>query len=434
MSTGPRRVLIVSPHFPPANAPDMQRVRMSLPYFREFGWEPHVLAVADTGSAPAEPLLSMTVPDDVNVERVPAVPTAVARLAGIGNIALRGMPWLHRAGARAIARSTIDLVYFSTTMFLSMPLGRVWRRRFGVPYVLDIQDPWLSEYYEQHPDAAPPPKHSLARRLHAVLEPWTMRDVGGIIAVSPDYIRTLQRRYPWIVESMCATIPFAASQTDFDLLASHPQQNRVFTRSAGTINAVSVGRGGDDMRPALRVLFGALKAGLSARASLIERTRVSFVGTDYAPPERARKTVEPIAHEQGLDGRVLEQTTRAPYFEALQLMKDADILIALGSDDPGYSPSKIYPYLLARKPILAVLHERSPLTRLLDGTAALVVTFSEATEASATERLCRELPAFLERLPPVSLTPDLERACSAREMTRRQCQMFDRVAQRAMAA
>ncbi len=44
-----RRVLIVSPHFPPTNAPDHQRVRMSLPYFQENGWEPVVLAVTADG-------------------------------------------------------------------------------------------------------------------------------------------------------------------------------------------------------------------------------------------------------------------------------------------------------------------------------------------------------------------------------------------------
>ena len=62
-----RRVLIVSPHFPPTNAPDMQRVRMSLPHFREFGWDPHVLTVGDAGDTPVDPLLSATVPADVEV-------------------------------------------------------------------------------------------------------------------------------------------------------------------------------------------------------------------------------------------------------------------------------------------------------------------------------------------------------------------------------
>jgi len=40
-----KKFLIVSPHFPPINAPDMQRVRMSLPYYRRCGWDPEVLTV-----------------------------------------------------------------------------------------------------------------------------------------------------------------------------------------------------------------------------------------------------------------------------------------------------------------------------------------------------------------------------------------------------
>ena len=41
------RLLIISPHFPPINAPDMQRVRMSLPHFVDAGWEVVVLTVDD---------------------------------------------------------------------------------------------------------------------------------------------------------------------------------------------------------------------------------------------------------------------------------------------------------------------------------------------------------------------------------------------------
>ena len=40
-----KNVLIISPRFPPLNAADHQRVRMALPYFREYDWEPTVLCV-----------------------------------------------------------------------------------------------------------------------------------------------------------------------------------------------------------------------------------------------------------------------------------------------------------------------------------------------------------------------------------------------------
>jgi hypothetical protein len=424
-------VLIVSPHFPPVNAPDMQRVRMSLPHFREFGWEPLVLAAAPTGAENLDPVLSLSVPADIPVERVNALPSGLTRLLGIGNIALRAMPWLYRTGARLIKRQHIDLVYFSTTMFLSMPLGRIWRQQFGVPYVLDIQDPWLSDYYETHPDAAPPPKYGAARRLHAQLEPWTMKRVGGLIAVSDAYIRTLRRRYPWIAEERCATIPFSGSDTDILLLDSHPQPNPVFARKPAELHAVYVGRGGDDIAPALRILLSAAAAAIRA-TNLGRRLHLHFVGTDYATDGRARKTVEPIAASVDPQLQVHEQTARIPYFQALQVMQDADLLILVGSDDPQYTASKIDPYLLARKPIVAVVHERSSLVPLLRDAGAVVATFGSGDARPSADALAAELSDLFSRLPFQPTLPEAAlRACSARAMTRAQCDVFDRVVEAA---
>ena len=71
--TGRRRVLIISPHFPPVNAPDMQRVRMSLPHYASNGWDPVVLAVLpDDGAAAREPELCATYPPSIRIVRANA--------------------------------------------------------------------------------------------------------------------------------------------------------------------------------------------------------------------------------------------------------------------------------------------------------------------------------------------------------------------------
>jgi len=418
-----RRVMIVSPHFPPVNLPDMQRVRMSLPYFAEFGWEPTVLTVADPGaSAVLDPLLSETVPAAVDIQRVGSLPSWIARKIGFGDAALRAWPWMYRAGGRLIRQKQIDLVYFSTTAFFSMPMGRMWFRRYGAPYVLDIQDPWLSDYYATHPEATPPSKHAFSHRLHGVLEPWTMKDTAGVIAVSQAYIQTLQGRYSWLQGRACATIPFAGSESDFRVLEKRPQANRAFSADDRKLHAVYVGRGGDDMAPGLRILFEGVKRTPSAAA-----LQMHFVGTDYASSERARKTIEPVAALEGLSpDRVREQTTRVPYFEALQLLKDADLLLLIGSDDPQYTASKVYPYLLARKPLVAVVHERSGLVPLLREAASVLVTFGHGGQHEAAAQLAEGLDTlFRNGLKARPLSTRLEMACSAREMTRRQCEVFD---------
>ena len=43
--SGGKNLLIISPYFPPVNAADMQRVRMSLPYFADEGWNVEVVMV-----------------------------------------------------------------------------------------------------------------------------------------------------------------------------------------------------------------------------------------------------------------------------------------------------------------------------------------------------------------------------------------------------
>ena len=63
-----KTILIVSPHFPPINAPDHQRVRMALPFFKECGWEPVVLAVnPEHVEGVRDPLLAQTLPSDLRV-------------------------------------------------------------------------------------------------------------------------------------------------------------------------------------------------------------------------------------------------------------------------------------------------------------------------------------------------------------------------------
>ena len=42
-----------------------------------------------------------------------------------------------------------------------------------------------------------------------------------------------------------------------------------------------------------------------------------------------------------------------------------DALFMPGSDDPAYTASKIYPYLLTRKPLLAIFNAESPALAVL---------------------------------------------------------------------
>ena len=67
---------------------------------------------------------------------------------------------------------------------------------------------------------------------------------------------------------------------------------------------------------------------------------------------------------------VTEYTDRLPYFESLRHLLDADLLFVPGSNDAAYTASKIYPYILAEKPILAIFRDTSSVVEVLERTRA----------------------------------------------------------------
>ncbi len=430
-----RRVLIVSPHFPPINAADHQRVRMSLPYFEEFGWRPTVLAVRpEDVEGTDDPLLSRTLPEGVEIIRTGALPVRWTRRLGLGSLALRALPAFWRAGNRLLARERFDAVYFSTTMFAVMALGSLWRRRFGVPYILDFQDPWIQDYYDQ-PGAPPPPggrwKHGFNQWLARRLEPLAMRDVSEVVTVSPAYVETLRAHYPQLAADQCTVLPFGAPERDFDLLPTLDVRQTVFDPGDGRRHWVYVGRGGLDLTPALRILFTAVAEARARDPQVWSALRMHFIGTSYAPDGRAEKTVEPLAQACGVSDLVEERTARVPYFEAIQLLRQSEVILVVGSDSPAYSASKLYPCLLARRPLLALLHADSPAVAILRRCrAGRVVTFRPGAEVAAADTMQNALQGTLGEAA-AGLPPDFDAAHfvaehSARIVTARQCEVFDR--------
>src|SRR5258707_7456221 len=297
--TKQQNVLIVSLNFPPINATDHLRVRMSLPHLTEFGWRATVLAVSPEHVEGLEdPLLLETVPQTTRVVRTRALPARRTRRFGLGNLALRVSPYLKREGDRLLSSEQFDLVFFSTTAFPVMALGRRWLRRWGVPYVLDFQDPWLSDYFRDRPDTPPGGhfKYGLSQGLARLLEPYTVKKASHIITVSPAYRDSLLQRYSWLSSDRFTVVPFGAAETDFDVLKSLGLQQTVFDPQDGKRHWVYVGAGGTAMTFSIRSFFQALgRARRNGGGGEREKPIIHFIGTDYAAGGCPRKKFPPGA-------------------------------------------------------------------------------------------------------------------------------------------
>jgi hypothetical protein len=427
-----KQLLIISPHFPPINAADHQRVRMMLPWLHEFGWEATVLAVKpDYVEGVQDDCLAKSLPRDLRVVRTDAISASWTRRLGVGGLAYRAGRYLKRSGGELLQRERFDAVFFSTTVFPTMAFGPGWKRKFGVPYVLDIQDPWLSDYYEQHPEQRPPGgrlKYSVAHWRAKRLEPSAVRNAAQIVCVSPAYPKMFQTRYPDLLDERFTTLPFAAAESDFEFLRSGDVRQTAFDPKDGKQHWVYVGRGGADMGLSLNAFFHALNRTFSLQPGLRSSLLVHFIGTAYAPKGRGIKTVEPLAVVAGLGDIVREVTGRIPYFEALKCLVDADALFVPGSDDPGYTASKIYPYVLARKPLLAVFHSESTVVDFLKKTkAGAVVGFQtgETVEVVSKRILATGWLASSNVQHPATDWTAFK-PFTAREMTRKLCEVFDK--------
>lgn len=427
-----KRVLIVSPAFPPMSTPDLQRVRMSLPYYGDFGWDPVVLTVHPKHQEGArEEELAATVPDTVPVHYTGAVSPRLGRWLGLGNLGLRAWLPLFLAGLRLLRREKFDLVFFSTTQFITFPLGRLWRMLCRVPYVIDLQDPWRTDYYER-PGVRRPPggwKYQFARLQARLLEEWSFRRVGAFMSVSAEYLVELRRRYPWFSAVPSQAIGFGASEADLAIARALPLP-RVSSGGPGVIRLVYTGAAGPVTPHAASLLFEALQQARSVHPTVASRLRFEFLGTSYAPEGRAVPALLPLAEQFGVADQVREISHRLGHLACVRIQAEADVLLLLGSSDLAYSPSKIYPYFLAERPILSLVFRNSLLETILrELNCSTMVVFDEsALKADALAALVRYF-AGLASGKPLPIGPRntelFQREFLARSLTEKQVRLFE---------
>lgn len=383
------KVLCVAPRFAPTNAADSHRLRLLLPYLIKQGLEVAVMAVHPIDvPGPQDPELEARLPVGLAVTRVRAWPLAGW---GLNGLAQRSFVPLYSKGCELLASGNFDLVFFSTTEFLLHGLGPLWQTRFGVPFCMDFQDPWVNDYYRDNPDTPPPGgrlKHFIVDKLHRVVERSVVNRCSGFLSVSPAYLPMLERRYgPAVARQPRLVSAFPGEPEEFAARELAQQQ-------AGSSNYKTwryIGRGGADMSKAASAFFMAWSSAIDQGMLAADAVRFEAIGTSYAGKEGAIETILPLAQTAGVGDSVCETPKRVGYVDTLRKLHESDALVVFGSDDPHYTASKIYPYLLAGKPLLAVFHEASsvvPVIRSVGGGTCVVFGEHSTIEETA-EAICR---------------------------------------------
>lgn len=398
-----------------------------LPYLSENGWCAEIVAVDLTclEKPVIDNQLLTTIPSDISVHYVNALDYKWTRKIGLGSLSIRSFYSYYKALIKLLRYNNFDLIFFSTTSFHLFALGPIMKRKFKIPFVLDIQDPWRSDFYLDKPKNERPSKFLLNYYLDKFLEAYSIPKADGIISVSKDYLETFKHRYKCLTQNLL-TVPFSATIHDY----AHTNKELIFTKQHGKVSITYVGRGGHDLGFSISSFFKAIKKIEAIKELNSKNFEISFIGTSYAPKGQGIKTIEPIAVELGITSNVKEQTDRVGYFEAISIIQNADILFIPGSTDPAYTASKIYPYILANKPMIACFHENSSVVDILGRcTKTNVITFnSNSSNLEIAEKLFEELKNIIFNLNTQDWNHNAEamKHYMAPEMTKKICVVWNK--------
>jgi glycosyltransferase involved in cell wall biosynthesis len=245
--------------------------------------------------------------------------------------ALSWLPFAIGAARRLMRQSAVDCVITSSPPD-SVHLAGLALGRERPAWIADLRDGWRFE------PLRPPFPTGFQERLDARLEGRVTRTADGLTAATQPIAADLENR----LGAPAALVP-NAWDPDFEraVEAAAPPElppgkfNFVHT---GTLS----GRWGRDPRPLLR----ALRDLIDERPAIAESVRLVLVG---GMSEEDRRTIAELEV-----GDLVHEAGSLPRAEAIALQRSANALVLVTSSNVGEATGKLFEYLAAGKPILAL--------------------------------------------------------------------------------
>jgi glycosyltransferase involved in cell wall biosynthesis len=374
----------VSPYFPPSGVAGVHRARHLAKHLPSAGWAPIVLCVDETHHEQRlDPSLAALVPAETEIVKVGALPAKLTRAVGVGEISLRAWFQLSSKLNELVTRRPVHAVMITGSPYFPMLLASRVKRRFGIPVLLDFQDPWVSSWGATQRMLS---KAGISHALATALEPRVLRHADYITSVSEVQNAELVARYPWLDAKQMAAIPIGSDPDEFEVLRSRAAHIGLVALPRENIHLSYVGTIWPGVIASVRTLLRAFARLRASDPGLASRIRLNFVGTNADPNDLTTKRVLPLAQAEGVTDAVFEFPARLPYLEALAVLTRSDGLLLIGSDEPHYTASKIYPALMSQRPFVSLFHRASSAHAILSAAGGgRALAFESNAELSALE-------------------------------------------------
>ena len=387
---------MVAYHFPPLRGSSgIQRTLRFVQHLPRFGWEPLVLTAHPRAYEDTSDDQMREIPEGTVVERAFALNTArhlalFGRYPGVLALPDRWATWRFGAiptGMAMIRGYQPDAIWSTYPIATAHVIGAALAKKSRLPWIADFRDPMAQDGYPSDPRAW---------RDYRRIEEEALRNAVASVFTTPGCAALYRGRYPDIPAGKSVVIENgydeetfaraeaerASDEGEADAQGSRaallPASSRFVLLHSGVVYP-------DERDP--RPLFAAL-ASLKAQGALSAETfclRLRASGYDAMLAE--------LAASCGIDDLVSLEPA-IPYHRALQEMLEVDgLLIMQASNCNQQIPAKLYEYVRAKRPVLALTDPIGDTASTL--RAAGLASIARLDDATS---IAEAIPAFVARV------------------------------------
>ncbi len=366
-----RKILVVAYYFPPMGLSGVQRIAKFVKYLPRYGWSPTVLTVRPGGYYAFDRDLDAEVADaGIEVHRSGSLdPNRVfgdARRVAMPDEGRRSVlaqisqalfipdnkigwyPFAVHLGRQLLERGGFDAVLASAPPYTASLVGSRLASEARLPLVLDFRDDWVGNPRHGYPTR-------VHRALHLRLEERAVSAASRVVTINETIAAALARRHPGLTRP--EIIPQGFDPADYPLEDAPPDRK---------FSLIYTGVFYDAQRP--DNFLDGLATFLAGRPKAREHVTARFFGHF---PNDARERIARL----GLD-RIVEVGPYVTHRDAMREVARSSVAWLVVGRRPGaeqISTGKLYAYMGARRPVLALVPDGEARRELEAYGAAVIV-------------------------------------------------------------
>lgn len=371
--------LFVAYYFPPMGLSGVQRTLKFVKYLPQNGWDVSVL----TTDSPAYYAFDDSLIEDIdfnhtNIYRTPPDISRIAKPKNGGNLTYPShfsqklkrlvlqtifqpdsrISWKKSAvklGMQIIEENPIHTIYATAPPYTDFLVASELSKNSGLPYILDYRDLWVDNAYYYYVT----PFHK-SKAIN--LETKSLTYAKRIVVINRYMKEKLLQRYKFLSHEDISIIPHGYDEEDFAPFRNTKPDPNYFTITHSGLFP-------DDLTP--KYFLKALSLYIKKNPEAKSKIKSVFIGL-------MRKSHLKMIKKYGLSD-IVELQGYVPHNECIAEMMKADVLWMMAPNEI-VTPSRLYEYIGARKPIFINISEGSIRQTALETEAAMATSHKNVNE------------------------------------------------------